>query len=793
MRLTLQKIADITGGVLFGTDQSVENILTDSRTLRCAEETVFVALKGLNYDGHSFLEELFRKGVSAFILSDDTSMGELKEKVSYVRVDDTLDALQKIAAYVRNQYHGVVVGVAGSNGKTVVKEWISDVFPKGKRLYRSPRSYNSQLGVALSLINLDLSSEVAVIEAGISEPGYMSRLERMIRPDVVIFTSIGDAHQENFSSLEEKIDEKVLLAQNSATTIYHSTHAMLARVIEARYENRELLDASMMTVPDFMDTASRENAETVAALFDFLGYPRPDFSLLRPVEMRMQVKQGQRGTMILDDTYSADVDSLSIALEYLNTLAYSRKKTLILSDIHESGLREDVLYQKVEKMVEEVGIDLFIGIGKTISRYMGDVSSKIRGCSSLFFPSSEDMVLHVDSIPLDNSFILIKGNRISHTEIISHSLEERTHTTILEVNLRAMERNINYFRSQIEPQTKLVGMVKADAYGAGGVEVSRVLQHKGFSYLAVAFADEGVHLRRNGISMPILVLNADEGSFDVMVENSLEPEIYSFTSLEAFAQEVKKRGLSNYPVHIKLDSGMHRLGFMESEIDSLTERIKSYGELLKISSVFTHMCVADMPEEDDFSCRQIELFTRMSERIQKSFDYRILRHAEASNAMLRFRTANFDMCRLGIGMYGYSFDRNEQLENISTLKTRIVQIHSLDNGDTVGYGRWGKITRPSRVATIPIGYADGLNRKLSRGAWSMLVNGKPAPTIGNICMDSCMIDISDIEGVKEGDEVIIFSSRKGNTPENMADILDTIVYEVLTNVSPRVKRVYSYE
>jgi alanine racemase len=608
----------------------------------------------------------------------------------------------------------------------------------------------------------------------------------MIAPQTVLFTSIGDAHQSNFRSLEDKICEKIYLAKSAERIIYNSEYRQLAAAIEERYYDRSLVDCALEQVDNLPEGIWEGNARLVYAFCRTFGFAAPDFSQLQPLSMRLEVKQGVDDALIIDDSYSCDIDSLTIALDYLNSVAQSRRKVVILSDILQSELSEDILYTRVAQKMAQCGVELFIGVGSGIMAQASAFTMQSR-----FFATTECLLENIEQIDIANSAVLIKGNRESRTERISHRLELKSHTTVLEVNLSAMERNINYFRSLMSPETKLVAMVKASSYGAGETEVAQMLAKQGVDYLAVAFADEGAELRAGGVKLPIVVLNADDNSFDTMVAAHLEPEIYSLRSLDAFA--FVARGERSYPIHIKLDTGMHRLGFGEEGIDTLLERLDRYSDTIHVASIFTHLCVADDPSQDEFTRGQIALFEHLSSRIANHLGYPVLRHAAASAAIVRFPEAHFDMCRLGLGMYGYGFEHNDNLEPVSTLSTRIVQIRTLEAGQTVGYGRAGELTRTSRIATIPVGYADGLDRHLGCGRWSMIVGGQSAPTVGRICMDSCMIDVTDIADVKEGDRVTIFSAERGNSAEDMAMTLDTIPYELLTSVSKRVKRVYIYE
>ena len=782
MRYFLSDIAQIVGGRVIGCDLEVASVATDSRSYAMTHDTLFVAMRGVNHDAHDHLAEVLERGVKAFMVEREIA---LAEGCGAVVAESSLHALQTLAAHHRKQFSGKVVGITGSNGKTTIKEWIAQCAPSEARIFRSPRSYNSQLGVALSLLMLDNCYDVAIIEAGISQRGEMERLRKMIAPDTVIFTSIGDAHQQGFASLEEKISEKLLLAEGANTIIYHSAYASLREAVEKSFGDRKLVDAKQACATKMSDTASQRNVEIVTAFFGEMGYNAPDFSQLQPVAMRLEVKEGIENSIIIDDSYSADLHSLSIALDNLRSVAGERKTMLVLSDILQSG--SDV-YTEVAAMVQKAGIDHFVGIGEALSAQRCQFNE-----NSTFFGSVEKALEGISKLNIADHAILIKGNRASRMERLSHRLEQQSHTTVLEVNLQAMVRNINFFRSKIGSSTRLVAMIKASGYGAGEREVAQMLQKQGIAYLAVAFADEGVALRESGITMPIVVLNADDASFDTMIAHSLEPEIYSFRSLASFVQAVERAGEINYPIHLKIDSGMHRLGFGEDDVEELNNLLARTKQSIRVASIFTHLCVADDTTQDNFSREQIAKFDNISSAIMSTLPYRVLRHAAASEAMLRFEEARFDMCRLGIGLYGFSATAGEELEPVSTLRTRIVQIRTLHDGDTVGYGRNGKIMGERRIATIPVGYADGVNRHLGNGAWEMIVGGKRAKTIGNICMDSCMVDITDIEGVQEGDEVKIFSSESGNTAEDMARVLGTIPYEVLTSVAKRVKRIYINE
>ncbi len=789
MNYTLSQIAAIVGGHFSGCDRAVQSVVTDSRSLSCELGTapLFVAMHGANHDSHLFIEEMRGRGVRAFLVEE--AVGEAAE-CGYVRVDNAIAALQRLAAHHRAKFRGTVVGITGSNGKTVIKEWIAEELPAGMRYYRSPKSYNSQLGVPLSVLMLEGDEELAIFEAGISQPGEMERLERIIRPDVVVFTSIGDAHQENFLNLEQKCDEKLVLASRARTIIYHSHYEPLGRIIAARFAERKPIDAASFPEPSesvIGNAASRRNAQIVEAFCAAMQLPVPAFTAAPEVAMRLEVKEGINDSVLVNDAYNLDLNSLALALDYLHNVALGRRKTLILSDIAQSGLSDEALYSRVAGMVERAGVDFLVGIGPRLRHH-----AALFGCAKEFYASTGECIARLSREAVAGRAILLKGARDFRFEKLAHALARKSHTTVLEVDLDAMTHNLNHFRAKLHEGVKLVAMVKAASYGAGDFEVAQLLQHQGVDYLAVAFADEGVLLRERGITMPIVVLNADADSFEQMIANRLEPEIYSLHSLADFTTAVARAGESRYPIHLKLDTGMHRLGFCEEEIIPLTERLAATPQV-KVASIFSHLNCADMPEEDNYTRRQIERFDRMSTALIGALPYPVLRHTANSAAIERFPEAQYDMCRLGLGLYGFGWRDNAALRPVATLKSRIVAIKHLAAGEGVGYGRDGQTVRPTATATIPVGYADGLDRHLGCGRWSMRVAGHPAPIIGRICMDSCMIDITDIPNVHEGDEVVIFSAEAGNDAKAMAAVLDTIPYEVLTAISGRVKRIYLKE
>lgn len=731
MKYTLSQIASISGGRLTGIDRTVENIAIDSRN-HAAKESLFVAISGKNHDGHEYVREMSQRGVTSFMVEriPDGVCG------SFVLVDNSLRALQALSSYHRASYSGELVAITGSNGKTVVKEWFAQLWDENNgKLLRSPRSYNSQLGVALSLLMIEGDERLVFIEAGISESGEMERLEQMIRPTLGVLTNIGDAHLLNFVSADELRSEKMKL------------FCHLKRVVFA--------DEKIKDVDD-------RNRDLVLRIYTELALGHKELSELQPIAMRLELKEGVHGSTIINDSYINDLASLTIALDYQNRLQ-NQRKVLIFSDFPGS-------YSAVADLVSKHEIDLFVGIGELLSNHKDKFAE-----GSLFYRTTEEFLQNFDLRLIAGCSVLLKGSRLAVFERIDALLENKTHTTVLEVDLDAMAANLNHYRAMLRKGCRTMAMVKAHSYGSGSIEIATMLQHQGADYLAVAFADEGITLRRAGIHMPIVVLNPDPHSFRSMVEYRLEPEIYSFSSLDSFICTVKSCGVSHYPIHLKMDTGMHRLGFADGEIDELNRIINSQHSV-KAASIFSHFAVADDTTQDAFTRSQIELFRKMASRLPKA-----VWHICNTSGIERFPEAHFDMVRLGIGLYtGYQI--------ASRLKTQIVQIKTVPSGDTIGYGRYGRPTSDMPMAIIPIGYADGLDRRLSRGVGKVSIAGHLCPIIGNICMDTCMVDLSEVPDAKEGDEVILFGDSP--TIEQIAQWLDTISYEILTSVSSRIKRIY---
>lgn len=789
MHYSLSRIAEITGGRFCGADLDVDTIVTDSRhSLGNGATTLFAAMKGINQDGHNFIADLYRRSVRAFLVEEAVDTTQYPE-AGFVVVGRTLRALQALAADWRRQFGGTVVAVAGSEGKSVVKEWIAQAAPAQIKVFRSPRSYNSQLGAALSLLMIEGDETMAVIEAGISKPDEMERLSEMIAPDVAVMTTLSREHSENFDSEQQKADQKALICRTCHTVIYNSAYPLLADAV-ARYAGRgcRLIDSNGYTVPiESSDPKMAADAAQVALLLKEAGCTKEQIDSgigrLQPVGLELLLSEGTDGSIVVSDNHQTDLNSLSIALDYLVSVAADKPLQVVLSDIPFVNIPDRELYQRVNTMLKNAGVGKIYGIGRRIGE-----NSDLFECEGEFYLTAEQMIASFDRQKSAGKAILVKGDRMAHLERIVHLLQLKSHTTVWEIDLDAMAHNLNFYRSKLETGCKLMCMVKASAYGHGDFEVTTLLERQGVDYVAVAFADEGVRLRQKGIRMPIVVLNADDESFEIMITHHLEPEIYSLHSFDRFVAAVVREGESSYPIHIKIDSGMHRLGFEYGDLDELIERLKRYDTTVKVRSIFSHLATADMPQQRDFTLRQIGCFDRCCIKLESALPYRPLRHIDNSAAIVHFPRAHYQMCRLGIGLYGVG---EEELKPVSRLKTRIVQIKHLDRGETVGYGRQGVIERPTVTATIPIGYADGMDRRLGNGRWSVVVAGKKAPIVGRVCMDSCMIDITGIEGVGEGDEAIIFgASVDGNSIEDMARVLDTIPYEIMTSVSQRVKRIY---
>ena len=797
MNYTIEKITTLLGARRIGTaDAQIGWLLTDSRSLCFPEETLFFALKTQRNDGHRYIADLYRRGVRNFVV-EKHSLSSFQYSLSsfpdanFLIVPSPLAALQRLAERHRDEFDIPIVGITGSNGKTMVKEWLYQVLSPQFTVTRSPKSYNSQIGVPLSVWLLNEQTQVGLFEAGISQMGEMEALRDIIQPTIGVLTSLGAAHQENFRTLEEKCMEKLRLFQDAKVIIYNADDDLVSRCIRRSgfkgrkigWRREELLPTYHLP---FDDEASIECSLAVAATALYLGVTPEQLSermaQLEPVAMRLEVKEGQHGCQLINDSYNSDINSLDIALDFMSRRPGERR-TLILSDIFQSGMTDADLYGEVNALCQKRGVSKLIGIGPRISTHCDLFSVDEKH----FFANTDDFLRSDTFRSLHDEVILIKGARVFGFDRITEQLEQKVHETILEVNLNAVVSNLNYYRSFLKPETKLVCMVKADAYGAGAVEVAKTLQDHRVDYLAVAVADEGVTLRRNGITQNIMIMNPEMTAFKTMFDYDLEPEVYSFRLMDALIHAAEKQGITGWPVHIKLDTGMHRLGFdPEKDMDEVIRRLRQQNAIIP-RSVFSHFVGSDSDDFDAFSAMQFDKFDRASRQLQAAFSHRILRHMDNSAAIEHFPERQMDMCRLGLGLYGVDPRDNRMLHTVSTLKTTILQLRKVPQHETVGYSRKGVLTRDSVIAAIPIGYADGLNRHLGRGACYCLVNGQKAPYVGNICMDVAMIDVTDIP-CREGDTVEIFGDHLPVTV--LSDVLGTIPYEVLTSVSNRVKKVY---
>lgn len=802
-------------------DATVSLLLTDSRRLSIPEESLFFALKTKTNDGHRYIKDLYSLKVRNFVVSDILPEYSAMPDANFLVVKDTLRALQRLVTYHRKRFNIPVIGITGSNGKTVVKEFLYQLLRSEFNIVRSPRSYNSQIGVPLSVWEMNERHTLGIFEAGISQPDEMEYLQPIISPTIGVITSIGEAHQENFISMGQKCREKLQLFVDSDAIIYNGDDTLIADSVEAsclshkaiiwsrtdteaplyiesieKQADKTIIRCTLLgfertyTIP-FTDDASIENVIQCIAIMLYLKPTSVNdvekFSRLEPVAMRLEVIEGINDCLLINDTYNSDINSLDIALDFQQSRKVGRemKMTLILSDILQSGTLPKSLYRKVSDLVSHRKVDRLIGIGKDLKEYEAFFPTKEKE----FYTTTEEFLAQPLQQMFRNELILIKGSRRFHFERITERLVRKVHETTLEVNLDAIVHNFNFYRSRLNPETKMVCMVKASAYGAGSYELAKTLQEHRCDYLAVAVADEGEELRKAGITIPIMVMNPEFGSFNVLFENNLEPEVYSFRLLDAIIRETERRGITSYPIHIKVDTGMHRLGFQPGDMPAVCERLRQQSGVVA-RSVFSHLAGSDSSIFDDFTMEQIGKFQTAAKTLEEGLEYKVIKHILNTAGIERFPQYQMDMVRLGIGLYGVSASGLRGLRNVSTLKTTILQIQDVPKGDSIGYGRRSYVDRDSRIAIIPIGYADGLDRHFSNREGIVLINGQRCPIIGNICMDACMVDVTDIEA-HEGDTVVIFG--EGLEVNELSDRLHTIPYEILTSVSPRVKRVYYRE
>jgi alanine racemase len=800
----------------------VDQFLYDSRRLNFPETTLFFALSGPHRKGIAFIDYLFQKGVRHFMVQQDAdeSLEMQYQDANFYRVRSVIVAFQRLAAAHRNHFNIPIVGITGSNGKTIIKEWLFHLLHKKEHIVRSPRSYNSQIGVPISVSRISDEDTLGIFEAGISKSGEMESLEKIIRPDIGILTHIGNAHAEGFSDIREKIKEKLKLFSHAKLIILSGDDLMVMdeakklilenatlRLFVTGSDSNSDLQITQLQKSDSKTTihykANGEEGAIEISLTDEASisnvilcmgfikaqYPNSkiesfDWSGLSPVEMRLELKQGIQRSLLINDSYSNDWDSLIIALDFLNQQTSKMSKTLIISDFPEVGGDAKSFYKKIANILLEKGVDKIIGIGP---EWMKQASIFQSFNNAIFFSSTSDFLMAFDGMFWNEEAILIKGARTFEFERIQAKLEQKRHDTVLEIDLSALRLNLRTYRDMLNSGTKVMAMVKAFSYGSGSVEVAQLLARESVDYLAVAFTDEGVDLRRAGITLPIMVMNADRDDWSTLLEHQLEPEIFQIEQWQNLEQFLERQGIDFFPVHIKLDTGMHRLGFQEKDLPSLLNAIKS-SNYIRIASIFTHLAASEDASQDDFTMQQKASFFSMSAQIESLVSYPIIKHLSNTSAIKRHTDLQSDMVRLGIGLYGV--DANVQLQNVSTLKTTISQIKHLEAGDTVGYGRKGKLDSKAVIATVRIGYADGYPRNLGNGRGKMWLKGNLVPVIGNVCMDMTMLNITGID-TKEGDEIIVFG--KELSVKQLADWADTIPYEILTGINQRVKRIYFEE
>ncbi|MBQ8099027.1 MAG: bifunctional UDP-N-acetylmuramoyl-tripeptide:D-alanyl-D-alanine ligase/alanine racemase [Bacteroidaceae bacterium] len=819
MEYSIDEITSIIGARRHGDAPAKINwLLTDSRSLVFPENSLFFALKSDHGDGHRYISSLYERGVRNFVVESlPQEVGNYRD-ANFLQTENTRAALQRIGAHHRGLYQIPVVGITGSNGKTIVKEWLWQLLSADRVVTRSPRSYNSQIGVPLSVCLLDGRSEVGIFEAGISEVGEMAALERIVRPTIGVMTNIGEAHQEHFSSMEQKCREKFLLFQETGTLVYNADEEMTRHCAEGLSKSVKRIGWSMKDRDASLYIYNvKKTVEDTSFSYVFMGQASQDVSIpftseaslscaihclavclhmglgsceiaermarLEPVAMRLEVKEGINGCTLISDTYNSDVKSLEIALDFMNRRqkGKEKRKVLILSDMLQTGRDLAGLYAEIALIVNNAGIDLLVAVGKDIGHYV-----ELFRMETQCFQSVDELLRSEMLSRLHHAAILCKGARMFRFDRIIAHLSLKENETTLSINLSALIDNLNYYRNMLRPDTRMVCMVKASAYGAGALEVAKTLQDQGAHFLAVAVADEGATLRRRGITGNVMVMNPEKSAFRDLFEYGLEPEVYSFRLLEELVRAAEQEGVSNFPIHLKLDTGMHRLGFHPVEdVPRLIRYLKGQSALV-VRSVFSHFVGSD-GDFNAFTEQQFRVFNEASQKIAAAFPYPILRHICNTAGIERFPQYHLDMVRLGLGLYGIDPHSNRMLRNVSTLRTTILQIHDVPAGDSVGYSRKEYLKRDSRIAALPIGYADGLDRHLGNGKGYCLVNGRKAHYVGNICMDVCMIDVTEID-CEEGDEAIIFGDELPVTV--LSDLLGTIPYEILTSVSERVKRIY---
>ena len=815
----IDELAKIISAQIIGKNSGlIEEIYFDSRTIYQPSNGVFFAFSEFQNNANQFIEDAYKKGIRIFVAAD---VHEFKEDATYLLVESPLKALQIWSGFHRNQFDFPVIGITGSNGKTVVKEWLNQLLWKDFSIVRSPKSYNSQIGVPLSVLQISNENNLGIFEAGISKPGEMEKLEKIIQPEIAVLTHTGSAHLENFESKEQLIHEKLKLFKNAKEIIYNSENELINKFLKEKFsdnefqlfsfgknENDTVQIISIDEIPTgkkiqirfnskkyilqipFHDAASVENILTVLTTVSALGLNLEKYlpltKNLLPIEMRLEIKEAIRDSIVINDAFNSDLHSVKVALDVLAQQPFPRK-SLVLTDVLQSNLNKDELYKKVSELVNSYELDDLILIGEFIPDYKNLFKTEART-----FEKTEDFIKTLSIQNVHNEAILLKGARPFQLEKVSAFLEKKSHDTVLEINLKALIDNVKYFKSKLKPQTKMMAMIKANSYGTGSFEIAQTLEHQQIDYLGAAYADEGVELRKAGITLPIMVMNPEQSSYSSVIEYKLEPEIYSFRVLELFLQTLKEKSITEpFPIHLKIDTGMNRLGFREKEINELIEKIKDEKSVF-VKSVFTHLATADVPEEKDFALAQLKKFDEVYNEISSKLKIAPLKHALNSPGIINFPENQYDMVRLGIGMYGISenAETDKNLKNVVTFKTVISRISEIEPGETVSYGRKFKAEKPTRIATLPVGYADGLRRSLGNRVGNVNINGKLASIVGTVCMDMLMADVTEIN-CKEGDEVILFGENP--TITEVAEKTGTIPYEILTSISARVKKIYYRE
>jgi Alr-MurF fusion protein len=823
MIYTIQHIATITRGAarLANNESVIEQLLLDSRKVYSPGTSLFIAIKGARRDGHAFIKDIYNKGVRNFIISEAVTVDEFTG-ANFITVENTLTALQQIAAHHRKHFSTPIIGITGSNGKTIVKEWLYQLLHHDYAVVRSPKSYNSQIGVPLSVWQMNEGHTLGIFEAGISQPGEMEKLQSIILPNIGVLTNIGEAHSEGFSSTAEKLNEKLRLFTNADIIIACNDNEEINKGLDAtgrklftwgksKRADTEIIavkkqihsttislrfkaETLVFNIP-FTDDASIENVITCCCVLIYLNVSfqkiTAGMNLLQPVNMRLELKKGINNCAVINDSYSADLSSFNIALNFLHNQSAGSKKTVILSDFLQSGLAEDELYKQIAVSLQQHKVNVVIGIGEKISNHLPTALS-FSPIEQHYFTNTESFIQHYRFSQLKDETILIKGARVFEFEKIVHLLEQKAHQTVLEINLTAIAHNLKQYQQLLNSSTKVMAMVKAFAYGSGGAEIAGVMQYHKADYLGVAYADEGVELRKAGITLPIMVMNPEVNTFDVITDYNLEPEIYSFELLKEFDKYLQQEGLTQYPVHIEIETGMNRLGFNPDETEQLINLLIGTSSF-KVQSVFTHLAAGEEAAQDEFTLLQADKFKQVADTLKNSLGYSFMSHISNSAAILRHPELQMDMVRLGIGLYGIDTGNSGKLnlQTVATLKSTIAQLKKLKPGDTVSYNRKGIITKDTLIATVRIGYADGFSRKLGNGIGKLFVKNKLVPVIGTVCMDMVMIDVTDIAGIKEGDDVIIFG--KELPVQQVAAWAGTIPYEIMTGISQRVKRVYFEE